>query len=45
MKLERLVNEVFFYQNMCLINTPKLFPAATIAAADKLAKKRRIFVN
>jgi hypothetical protein len=40
MKRESQVNEVFFYQNMSFLHAKK-----SIAAAEKLMEKRRIFVH
>jgi hypothetical protein len=44
MKLDSIVNEVFFYQNMYFY-MQKLSTAAAIATAKKLLERQRNFVN
>jgi hypothetical protein len=44
MKLESIINEVFFYQNMYFLHA-NLSTTAAVAAAEKFTEKRKNFVN
>jgi hypothetical protein len=45
MKLESIINELFFYQNMYFLHANLSTTAAAVAAAEKFREKRRNFVN